>query len=76
MNYLAIAHICRKVTSALLGCHARGIFGDWTDMQGRALLPEHRRQFEKKRTGEKKEKGEACSSGRVDVYSEDQQMNV
>lgn len=56
MDYLLIAHFCRKVTSALLGCHARGIFGDWTDMQGRGLLPEHRRQFEK-RNRKEKEKG-------------------
>lgn len=40
MDYLLIAHARPKVTSALLGCHARGLFGDWMDMQSRALLPE------------------------------------
>lgn len=55
MDYLLIAYFCRKVTSALLGCHARGLFGDWMDMQGRALLPEHRRQFAK-RTDKKRKR--------------------
>lgn len=73
-----MVYLLKKVTSALLGCHARGLFGDWKDMQVRALLPEHRRQF-KKRTGKrkrKKERGFASSSGRLDVYSEDQHMNL